>query len=237
MEKYDVIIVGAGIAGLSSALTAVKNGLRCALVEKENYSGGIAKDCFHTYICGLFKNDDTKPFQIANKGICSDVFTFLHNFYGDKCLVKIGKVETLAFKQQDLWNFFSNDLFQNVNFSFLKNSECVETLADDNTGKRIKKIKISTTEKDFTLKADVFIDATGCSYLTDKADEPDKSSHHDQLGGFCMLLEGELKKDLSLLVPYTARKIVQKYELADYLKFVTITYNFLTNQHVLKFSV
>ncbi len=55
--KRSVNIIGAGIAGLSSALTAVKKGLRTALIEKENYSGGIAKDCFHTYICGLFKNE------------------------------------------------------------------------------------------------------------------------------------------------------------------------------------
>ncbi|MCD4742261.1 MAG: FAD-dependent oxidoreductase [Desulfobacteraceae bacterium] len=237
MEKFDVIIIGAGIAGLASAYTSVKNGLRCALVEKNHHSGGIAKDCFHTYICGLFKNDRTNSFQIANKGICSDVFNFLHNCYGDKCLISFGKVETIAFKQEDLWNFFLNRLNQNEKFSFFKNTECVEILPNQKKGKKIQTIRLSAQKNDFYLKADVFIDATGCAGLTCKNEEPDNSSNSPQLGGFCMLLEGGLNKELSLLVPYTARKIIQKYNFDDYLKYITITYNFLTKHHILKFSV
>jgi hypothetical protein len=243
MEKFDVIIVGAGIAGLSSAYTSIKNGLRTALVDKENYSGGIAKDCFHTYICGLFKNDDTNPFQIANKGICSDVYDFLHNRYGNKCLVRFGKVETLAFKQQDLWNFFSDSLNQKelkqdkkskIKFTFFKNTECIKVL---HKGKKIQKIMLSAQKNNFNLKADVFINATGCLSLTTKDGGQASSLSHTQLGGYCILLEGELNEDLPLLVPYTARKIVKKYNLNDYLKYITITFNFLTKQHILKFSV
>ncbi len=232
MKKFDVIIIGAGIAGLSSALSAVRSGMSAALVEKENYLGGTAHDCFHTYICGLFKNDDTTPFQIANPGLCSDIFNFLHACYGDKCLVKLGKVETLAFVQKDLWKYFDTQLNKN-NFTFYKNNKCTKIVSPD---KNIQKIQITTqTNKSVKLEADVFINATGCSTLSDTLEYHTKNSA--QLGGYSILLSGKSDKDMSLIIPYTARKIVKKYRLENYLKFVTVTCNFLTQTHVLKFSV
>ncbi|CCK82006.1 FAD-dependent oxidoreductase [Desulfobacula toluolica] len=232
MKKFDAIIVGAGIAGLSSALTAVNSGMRTALVEKNHYLGGIAQDCFHTYICGLFQNDRSKPFQIANPGICSDIFKFLRECYGDKSLVKIGKVETLAFIQKDLWGYFSKHLKKN-NFTFLKKSKCIKVMSEN---KKIQSITIAiehgTQKKNINLYADIFIDATGNGYFSDKTLE-----NNSQLGGYCILLDGCLNKDLSLIIPYTARKIIKEYELNEYLKFITITYNFLTKKYILKFSV
>ena len=233
MEKFDAIIIGAGIAGLSSALTAVRSGMRTALVEKENYLGGIAQDCFHTHICGLFKNEDTHPFTIANPGICSDVFKFLFDRYGDKCLVKMGKVETLAFVPKDLWQYFYQRLNQDK-FSFFEKSRCSNLAAEN---KKIQSITIAGPGKKIHLSASFFIDASGGGDLSDNISKDHHADTSDQLGGYCILLKGESSKDLSLSVPYTAYKIVQKYKLDAYLKFVTITYNFLTKMHTLKFSV
>lgn len=41
-EKYDVIVVGAGNAGLVAAATTAKNGLKTLLLEKHNLPGGCA---------------------------------------------------------------------------------------------------------------------------------------------------------------------------------------------------
>ncbi len=233
-EKFDAIVIGAGVAGLSSALTAVRLGMRTAPVEKEDFIGGAAKDCFHTYICGLFKNDPATPFKLANPGLCSEIFEYLYSKYDEKCLVKIGKVETLAFIQKDLWNFFYNSL-NNDRFTLYKKSKCTNAISIDG---KIKKLKGVSLQNEINLLGDIFIDATGCSFLSESATKHNGLVEKNaQLGGYCILLKGDPGNDLSLLVPYTARKIVNQYNLDNYLKFVTITYNFLTKNYILKFSI
>lgn len=46
-EKYDVIVIGAGPAGLSAAVSASRNGADVLIVERENEPGGILKQCIH----------------------------------------------------------------------------------------------------------------------------------------------------------------------------------------------
>ncbi|MCL2184936.1 MAG: NAD(P)/FAD-dependent oxidoreductase [Treponema sp.] len=44
---YDVIVIGAGPAGLAAALSADERGARTLLVEREAHLGGILKQCIH----------------------------------------------------------------------------------------------------------------------------------------------------------------------------------------------
>lgn len=39
-ETFDVVVVGAGAAGLSAAITAAQKGLSTVLIEKSPYWGG-----------------------------------------------------------------------------------------------------------------------------------------------------------------------------------------------------
>ena len=62
MEKqYDVIVVGAGNAGLVSAATCAKNGLKTLLLEKHNLPGG----CASSFVRGRFE------FEPSLHEICS----------------------------------------------------------------------------------------------------------------------------------------------------------------------
>ena len=41
-DKYDVIVVGGGIAGITASVSAARNGARVLLVEKQVDLGGLA---------------------------------------------------------------------------------------------------------------------------------------------------------------------------------------------------
>ena len=42
MQKYDAIVVGAGLGGLSSACRLAKAGKKVLLIEQHNLPGGVA---------------------------------------------------------------------------------------------------------------------------------------------------------------------------------------------------
>src|SRR5450756_2902208 len=62
-EKYDVIVIGAGPAGLAAAIEAKKTGAQDVLViERAQELGGILQQCIHNgFGLQTFKKDLTGP--------------------------------------------------------------------------------------------------------------------------------------------------------------------------------
>lgn len=66
---YDVVVVGAGLSGLTTALSLQKQGLKVAVIEKNSYPGGL---------CGTFKLNDYE-FVIGCNDFCEKVFRILED--------------------------------------------------------------------------------------------------------------------------------------------------------------
>ncbi len=61
-EKYDLVIIGGGAAGMAAADTAIQRGLKTALIEREDRLGGILNQCIHNgFGLHYFKEELTGP--------------------------------------------------------------------------------------------------------------------------------------------------------------------------------
>lgn len=45
--RFDAVVIGAGAAGMAASLSVSKRGFSCALVDREDYMGGILLQCIH----------------------------------------------------------------------------------------------------------------------------------------------------------------------------------------------
>ena len=80
-QRYDAVVIGCGAAGMSAALAARESGLAVAIVEREEFLGGILMQCIHNgFGVHAFGEDLTGP-EFAERLIADvlsagiDVFT------------------------------------------------------------------------------------------------------------------------------------------------------------------
>ena len=61
-KRYDTIVIGGGAAGMAAALELESKGVQVAMVEREEYLGGILLQCIHNgFGLHLFKQELTGP--------------------------------------------------------------------------------------------------------------------------------------------------------------------------------
>lgn len=79
-DHYDLIVLGTGAAGLSTALTATNEGLRVLLLEKSNKFGGTT--CHSAGTCWVPGSKYVDQAGIA--GDLGKAETYLDNLVGDR---------------------------------------------------------------------------------------------------------------------------------------------------------
>lgn len=87
MKKFDIIVIGAGPAGLSAAKYCSKQGYKTLLIERDERLGGILNQCIHNgFGLKLFKEELTGPEYITKmlKGLKNDNLTILTNSFVTK---------------------------------------------------------------------------------------------------------------------------------------------------------
>src|SRR5690606_32738777 len=90
----DVLVLGAGSAGLAAAVTAARSGVRVAVVERHGFAGGMGTaSLVHTF-CGLYLMGDGPP-VIANPGFSGEIADRMIQATGAAGPVRMGRVWVL----------------------------------------------------------------------------------------------------------------------------------------------
>lgn len=96
-EKFDILVVGGGTAGIAAAVSAARTGAKTLLVERRSALGGMAYNALVHTLCGLYllRNDDTQPLAYANEGFPREFAESLIQAGAASSPVRMGKLDVL----------------------------------------------------------------------------------------------------------------------------------------------
>lgn len=187
-NRYEVVVAGAGIAGVSAAIKAAAEGSRVLLIEHYPFLGGMSA-------AGM-------------------VSPFMKSYAGEKELVR-GVYKSIEEGLQEIdgmidngfyaWGFraVANQLIWGNGGEIAFNTDVVDVLT--NGEGRISALKLATSAGIQTVEADVFIDATGDGQLL-------------VLGGFPWLKGDEKTGRLQALTLFFKMGGIDLHRVAAYTK-------------------
>ena len=163
---YDIVVVGAGSAGIGAAIGAEKSGKKVLLIERNPYLGGQATNCSLPSYCGFFTQ--AEPFEQAVGGVGQQVLEKMASlgFYkGPRRTAKTGTVIVVLDAEEIK---YSMDLFiADSDIDVLLGTQVIAANHSDGV---IHSLECMDDGGRFTVCATAFVDASGEANLTALAD-------------------------------------------------------------------
>lgn len=153
MKKYDLIVVGGGLAGFASAISASRNGLNVLIVEKSSSLGGASTNGLVT------------PFMPNFTTINKKTVDFSYSIFKE-IVNRLEKANALLYGSHfdnERLKLILNEMAQENNVDLLYHAYLCHVTKDK---KSIKSITVATVEGEMELCASYFIDATGDAQLS-----------------------------------------------------------------------
>ncbi|MGQ9846515.1 MAG: FAD-dependent oxidoreductase [Bacteroidales bacterium] len=146
-SKYDVIVAGAGIAGISAAVKAAQLGASVLLIEHYGFVGGMSTAGMVSPFMKHKVND-----EVLVRGVFEDI--------ENEMISRKGMIDNGFYASSFRASAF--ELLKNANSTILLNAQINEVIR---TGNSIKSVKVIANEEELLIDADVFIDTTGDAQL------------------------------------------------------------------------
>ena len=221
-RSCDVLVVGAGVAGISAAVAAAREGAHTVLIEKKSCPGGIAVSALHRFMCGLYLAEADAPQDTINDGIVREVCGRLHARAPLTVPLRMGAVFVLPYKKEHLLSVVD---------TLISGEKCLETFyasraVSAHTEKGIiTAVSSAAAEGLQTIVPRAVIDCSGQGIIARlcKARYYSAPSSGRQLAGFSIRLKGIHPADgmLALKVPYYLQQAALKNKLPRHLRFTT----------------
>lgn len=209
--KADVVVVGAGTSGVPAAIASARAGAKTILLEQRAQVGGTQCDGLGFPVCGLFECDTTRPPNLINQGLASELAERV-TARNSQAVEAMGRVYVLRCRCR---------LFQSIYRSWIANESNLQLVSQASSLKvkeadgRISSIGFQFSEKkSIHIETGAVIDCTGSGAVIEASSAERITPTLPSLAGFslrvCNVIEGDL---LAIKVPYILRKAVEEGEL------------------------
>jgi hypothetical protein len=234
----DVLVVGAGVAGVTAAVAAARGGCRTVLVEKEHYLGGAGFAGRFQYICGLYLSAEALPVETLNPGITREISELLFKALPGKDIRKIGQVYGQPYRYDGLQSVLTSLCYGESNIALLR-GQAVAAVAKD--GSEITAVTIEGLRGRQDILPTMVIDCSGSGEAAALAGASFELTPKDerQLAGFTVHVKGlrDVDEGLCLKVPYHLAQAVQQGIFAPAIKFTNFSPGDAADEGYCKMSI
>lgn len=224
ITQRDALVIGGGVAGVSAAVAAARQGVHTLLVERKRVFGGAAAAGLHRYICGLYLNGKARPRQTINRGIPRELCRILKTLSPISEVAPIGRIFVLPFRTADLAAALQSLTAGQNNLEVMLDTAATAVRVNENT---IAEVVLTGPAGEQTVAPGVVIDCSGDASVArlSGARVRTTSSGKRQSAGFAFRVEGLENIDTltAVHIAYCLRKAVDRDHIAGYLKYTTFT--------------
>jgi hypothetical protein len=220
----DVLVVGAGVAGIGAAIRASREGVHTLLIERNDHPGGAAVAGMHRFLCGLYANGDDIPDSTLNGGIAGEICDGLRALAPEKAVQRMGKVHVLPLAIRDLVSACRSLSEREEALEISYNTRAISAAMEGNS---IASITVQNSMRVFDIVPSVVVDCSGDGIIVRMSGGGYQVTSADrrQLAGYAFRVTGlrEFDELLPIRVPYHLTKEVNEERMPAYLKFTTYT--------------
>lgn len=169
--RTDVLVVGGGAAGVATAVTAARQGLKVVLVERYGFCGGGAVAGLSGTICGLYEATDdpaAPPLQVVH-GFVDEFIAALEARGGLTPPLRYGKTFTRVHEPL-AWRNSADSLLTAAGVTIIYHATVTNVLMEG--GMQVEGARVYTKEGTRDIRATVTVDASGDADLVAMAGLP-----------------------------------------------------------------
>ncbi len=216
----DVLVSGGGVAGISAAVRAAREGARTILAETNGFPGGTAVNCMHRYICGLYSSGLLSPDGALNGGIADEICLELKKLAPGTKQVKMGKVHLFPFTTVNLISVLRLLSEKQAGLDLLYKTEVISVEVQNG---RIRNVFARNNNGEIEISTRTVIDCSGYGAVIrlSGAAYDISSPNERQLAGFCFKIKGiKDPGDMApVSVPYHISQAAAEKRIPSYLKY------------------